>query len=50
MPADNKWFTRLAVAGIMARTLEDLTLRFPAFDDARREELIKARERLVAEK
>jgi Polyphosphate kinase 2 (PPK2) len=29
IPADNKWFMRLAVAAIMHQTLQDLDLRYP---------------------
>jgi PPK2 family polyphosphate:nucleotide phosphotransferase len=50
VPADNKWFTRLAVAAIIFQTLEDLDLEYPTVTAARRRELLKARRMLVAEK
>ena len=43
VPADNKWFTRLTVAAAVIDTLEDLDLRFPKVDKAKRKELRAAR-------
>jgi len=43
VPADNKWFTRLTVAAAVIETLEDLDLRFPEVDKAKRKELAAAR-------
>ncbi len=43
VPADNKWFTRLAVAAAVIDTLEDLDLHFPKVDKAKRKELAAAR-------
>ncbi len=43
VPADNKWFTRLAVAEAVIDTLEDLDLHFPKVDKAKRKELAAAR-------
>ncbi len=43
VPADNKWFTRLAVAAAVIDTLEDLDLHFPEVDKAKRKELAAAR-------
>jgi len=43
VPADNKWFTRLAVAEAVIDTLEDLDLHFPKVDKAKRKELEAAR-------
>ena len=39
VPADNKWFTRLVVAGAIIDALENLDLHYPAVDDHKREEL-----------
>jgi PPK2 family polyphosphate:nucleotide phosphotransferase len=39
VPADNKWFTRLVVAGAVIDALYDLKLAFPKVDDAKRREL-----------
>jgi PPK2 family polyphosphate:nucleotide phosphotransferase len=50
VPADNKWFTRIAVAAIIFQTLEDLDLQYPTVTPAHRRELLKARRMLIAEK
>ncbi len=49
IPADNKWFTRLAVAEIVYRTMKTLKLRYPSVSDRRRRELLRARRVLLAE-
>jgi PPK2 family polyphosphate:nucleotide phosphotransferase len=43
VPADHKWFTRLAVAAAVVETLESLKLAFPKVDSARKKELEAAR-------
>jgi len=43
VPADHKWFTRLVVAQVVVSTLEELDLRYPPADAARRREIAKAR-------
>ncbi len=43
VPADHKWFTRLAVAGAIIGALEELDLSFPKLDSAKRKDLKKAR-------
>jgi polyphosphate kinase 2 (PPK2 family) len=48
IPADNKWFTRLAVANIIIETLESMDLHFPSLDRRKERELAKARRRLRA--
>jgi PPK2 family polyphosphate:nucleotide phosphotransferase len=50
IPADNKWFMRLAVAATIHQTLEGLDLRYPAVTQARKKELMKARRLLMSEK
>jgi PPK2 family polyphosphate:nucleotide phosphotransferase len=50
IPADNKWFTRAAVAAIIVRTLKGMKLRYPEVDDHQKEALQKARQMLLAEK
>ncbi len=50
VPADHKWFTRLAVAEIICATLEDLDLRYPEVDAGQRAALLEARRRLTTEK
>ncbi|CAN5813609.1 polyphosphate kinase 2 family protein [soil metagenome] len=48
IPADNKWFTRLAVAKVIIETLESVDLHFPPVDHRKRRELAQARRRLRA--
>jgi len=43
VPADNKWFTRLAVAEVIHRTLKSLDLAYPEVDQAQQLELRRAR-------
>ncbi len=47
IPADNKWFTRLAVASAAIAALHSLHLQFPEVDKQKREELAKVREALL---
>ena len=49
VPADRKWFTRLAVARTIVDRLEALDLKFPKVEGAALEELKKAREALSTE-
>jgi len=49
IPADNKSFTRLAVADIIAETMEGLTLDYPMLSTAQKQELAKAKRALLAE-
>ena len=48
IPADNKWFTRLAVAKVIIEVLESLDLHFPPLDRKKQRELAAARRRLRA--
>jgi PPK2 family polyphosphate:nucleotide phosphotransferase len=50
VPADNKWFTRIAVAAVLADTLEGLKLQYPKLGAEALKELQKARKALEAEK
>jgi PPK2 family polyphosphate:nucleotide phosphotransferase len=50
IPADHKWFMRLAVAAIIHRTLHDLDLQYPQVSTQKAAELQQARELLLAEK
>ena len=50
IPADNKWFSRLAIAEVIIETLESLDLHFPKIDGRKRRELNTARRRLRAKK
>jgi PPK2 family polyphosphate:nucleotide phosphotransferase len=47
VPADNKWFTRVVVAGAIVETLEKMNLSFPKVEPARLAELAKARKKLL---
>jgi len=50
VPADNKWFARLVVAGALVDAIERLDLHFPKVEGAALSELMKARKALLAEK
>ncbi len=50
VPADHKWFTRLAVAEILNHALEQLNLSYPKMDAEKRKDLKKARIALKREK
>jgi PPK2 family polyphosphate:nucleotide phosphotransferase len=50
IPADNKWFTRLAVAGAIIDKLHSLDLQFPEVDDDKKKELAQVRKALLAGK
>jgi PPK2 family polyphosphate:nucleotide phosphotransferase len=47
IPADNKWFTRLAVAAATIDALDSLDLQFPEVDKDKKKELAKVREALI---
>lgn len=49
VPADNKWFTRLVVAGAIIDLLWSLDLHFPRIDNERRAEMAAARKDLQNE-
>lgn len=50
VPADNKWFMRLAVSEIVNYRMKQLDLHYPKIDQSRRKELFEARAILLAEK
>ncbi len=50
IPADNKWFSRIAVAEAVIDTLEGLNLSYPKVDDAKAKELAAARKLLEQKK
>ena len=50
IPADNKWFMRVAVAAILAETMEGLTLDYPMLSAAQKKELADARKKLLSER
>jgi PPK2 family polyphosphate:nucleotide phosphotransferase len=43
VPADNKWFTRVVVAGALIDALGSLDLKFPVVDDEKKKQLAAAR-------
>ncbi len=49
IPADNKWFTRLAVSDTIIDAMEKLELTFPKIDEAKKKELAAARKILMSE-
>jgi PPK2 family polyphosphate:nucleotide phosphotransferase len=49
VPADHKWFTRVAVGGVILQTLIGLKLAYPTIDEAHKQELLKAKEMLESE-
>jgi PPK2 family polyphosphate:nucleotide phosphotransferase len=49
VPADNKWFTRLAVAAAIVEVVEELDLEYPKVDAQKKKELAAARAELEAE-
>ena len=49
VPADHKWFGRLATAAILVRALHAIDPKYPAADPAAREQMMQARTELVAE-
>ncbi len=50
IPADNKWFTRLAVALAIIDALNELDLSFPDVDKTKKKELQAVRDSLLAQK
>jgi PPK2 family polyphosphate:nucleotide phosphotransferase len=50
VPADHKWFTRLAVANIVGQRLEALGLEYPKVTQTQKEALQEVRRLLLAEK
>jgi PPK2 family polyphosphate:nucleotide phosphotransferase len=50
IPADNKWFTRLAVAAAVVDALDDLDLSYPKVDPQKQKELEAARKLLLKNK
>lgn len=49
IPADDKYFSRVAVAGIIIKTLHDLKLQYPQVGKERRHELLEVRRVLEEE-
>jgi PPK2 family polyphosphate:nucleotide phosphotransferase len=49
VPADRKWFARLATAAVLAQTLVELDPQYPQVEPAARQQMAEARSELVAE-
>jgi PPK2 family polyphosphate:nucleotide phosphotransferase len=49
IPADNKWFTRVAVAAVVIDALSSLDLQYPEVSEAQRKELAIAEKALTGE-
>jgi PPK2 family polyphosphate:nucleotide phosphotransferase len=49
VPADHKWFSRLATAAVLVQALRAIDPRYPAADPAVRGEMLQARDELRAE-
>jgi PPK2 family polyphosphate:nucleotide phosphotransferase len=49
IPADDKWYTRLAIATIIHDQFEDLSIHYPTLTDTEKADLQKARAQLVNE-
>jgi len=49
IPADHKWFSRLAVGAVILQTMRDLKLAYPTIGEAQKQELLKAKEMLENE-
>ncbi len=47
IPADHKWFMRMAVADVVVETLEGLDLRFPELTDKQRADIEEGKRRLA---
>ncbi|MGI8789027.1 MAG: polyphosphate kinase 2 family protein [Pyrinomonadaceae bacterium] len=50
IPADKKWFTRVAVSEIIIEKMESLDLCYPQVDEAHRQSLLEAKKILESEK
>ena len=49
VPADHKWYSRLATAAILVTALSAINPNYPAADPAVRDEMAQVREELAAE-
>ncbi|MBL7876824.1 MAG: polyphosphate kinase 2 family protein, partial [Cyclobacteriaceae bacterium] len=50
IPADDKWFSRLAIAAIIKRMFSELDISYPTVNQSQKEELQKAKLELMSEK
>lgn len=49
IPADHRWFTRIALAGVIGQKLIEMDPQFPTVSDEARQAMLAAREKLMAE-
>jgi len=49
VPADHKWFSRIATAAVLVMALKAINPRYPAPDPAEKEQMAQVRGELVAE-
>jgi len=49
IPADDKWYSRLAIASIIHREFDKLKLKYPTVSEAQKAELYKAKDKLLSE-
>ncbi len=49
IPADNKWFTRLAISEVIVKKLESLKMSYPKVSDAEMAQLLEAKKALESE-
>lgn len=49
IPADDKWYARLAIAAVIYHRFEDLKINYPRINDVQKADLQKARIQLMAE-
>jgi PPK2 family polyphosphate:nucleotide phosphotransferase len=49
VPADHKWFTRLAVAAVLYNTMKNLNLAYPIVSEQQKQALLAAKEELERE-
>jgi len=49
VPADHKWFTRLAVAAVLYNTMKNLNLAYPTVSEEQKQALLVAKEELERE-
>jgi len=50
IPADHKWFTRLAVAAVIVEKIQEINPQYPTMSPEQRKELLKAKEMLLNER
>jgi PPK2 family polyphosphate:nucleotide phosphotransferase len=49
IPADRKWFARIAAAAVIVNALMEIDPKFPAVDDARHQQLLEVKAQLEAQ-